>query len=291
MYSSEWNMIQEEEEEEQQNMTEELTGDTLTEFLRLLNEEDISNAILDPKIIDLSFLRKKGRHACRYDNLAQLSIKTDDTECIISNTDISIIDDSSTNENNDHAATELLLEGVRKSDVVSILLTKTNRRQKNIMEIVQQPAAIQLCDANGSAKSIIEWGCKCNLDSHQRCAFKVIMASFVLTYFEDAGKNTEQMTTRDNQSRTKFVRERKLLCQLAKLSNDTEQHISCLHGPAGSGKSTVIELVLLYAKEYCSYLPNVIFCRNTIVVTAMTGVPATLICGETMHGVLFLNQK
>ena len=39
MYSSEWNMIQEEEEEEeeqqqqQQHMTEELTGDTLTEFL------------------------------------------------------------------------------------------------------------------------------------------------------------------------------------------------------------------------------------------------------------------
>ena len=34
MYSSEWNMIEEEEEEEQQqNMTEELTGDTLTEFL------------------------------------------------------------------------------------------------------------------------------------------------------------------------------------------------------------------------------------------------------------------
>ena len=33
MYSSEWNMIQEEEEEQQQNMTEDLTGDTLTEFL------------------------------------------------------------------------------------------------------------------------------------------------------------------------------------------------------------------------------------------------------------------
>ena len=50
-------MIQEEEEEEeQQNTTGELTGDTLTEFLRLLNQEDISNAILDPKVIDLSFL-------------------------------------------------------------------------------------------------------------------------------------------------------------------------------------------------------------------------------------------
>ena len=32
MYSCEWNVIQEE-EEQQQNMTEELTGDTLTEFL------------------------------------------------------------------------------------------------------------------------------------------------------------------------------------------------------------------------------------------------------------------
>ena len=81
------------------------------------------------------------------------------------------------------------------------------------------------------------------------------------------------------------------MCQLSELSNDTEQLICCLHGPAGSGKSTVIELVLLYAQAYCSYLPNVIFCCNTIVVTAMTGVAATLICGETMHGALFLNQK
>ena len=126
MYSSEWNIIQEEEEEEQQNMTEELTGDTLTEFLRILNEEDISDAILDPKIIDLSFLQKKGRHACGYDNLARLSIETDDTECIISNTEISITEDSSTNENGDHAATESLFEGVQKSDIVSVLLTKTN---------------------------------------------------------------------------------------------------------------------------------------------------------------------
>ena len=62
MYSSEWNMIQheEEEEEDQKNTTGELTGDTLTEFLQLLNQEDISDAILDPKVIDLSFLRKKG---------------------------------------------------------------------------------------------------------------------------------------------------------------------------------------------------------------------------------------
>ena len=33
------------------------------------------------------------------------------------------------------------------------------------------------------------------------------------------------------------------------------------------------------------------FCRNTIVVTAMTGVAATLIYGETTHGALSLNRK
>ena len=60
--------------------------------------------------------------------------------------------------------------------------------------------AIQLCDVNGSAKSIIEWGCKCNLDKHQRHAFEVITASFVLTYFKNAAKNNERMTTCDNQS-------------------------------------------------------------------------------------------
>ena len=81
------------------------------------------------------------------------------------------------------------------------------------MQMVKQAAAIQLCDVNGSAKSIIKWGYKCNLDNHQRCAFKVITASFIHTYFKDAGKNNEEMTSHDNQSRTKFVRERQLLCQ------------------------------------------------------------------------------
>ena len=103
--------------------------------------------------------------------MGELSIETDDTECIISNTEISIPEDSSTNENNDHGGTEPLLETVWKSDIVSVLLTKTNQRQKNIMQIVKQAGAIQLCDANGSTKRIIEWGCKCNLDNHQRHAF------------------------------------------------------------------------------------------------------------------------
>ena len=81
--------------------------------------------------------------------MAQLSIQTDATEYFISNSEISIPEDLCTNENNDHGGTESVLEAVWKSDIVSILLTNTNRQQKNIMQIVKHAAAIQLCDANG----------------------------------------------------------------------------------------------------------------------------------------------
>ena len=79
--------------------------------------------------------------------MAELSIETDDTECIISNTEISIPEDLSTNENNDHGSTESLLEAVRKSDIVSVVdqnqLTteKYNADSKtgqNVMQMEQQ---------------------------------------------------------------------------------------------------------------------------------------------------------
>ena len=49
-----------------------------------------------------------------------------DTECIISNTEISIPQDYSANEINNDGSTETLFETVQKSDIVSVLLTKTN---------------------------------------------------------------------------------------------------------------------------------------------------------------------
>ena len=73
----------------------------------------------------LSF--EKGRHACGYENLAQLSIETDGSEYFIVNSEISLPEDLNTNENNDHGGTESVLEAVQKNDIVSILLTKTNR--------------------------------------------------------------------------------------------------------------------------------------------------------------------
>ena len=83
----------------------------------------------------------------------------------------------------------------------------------------------------------------------------------------------------------------KKLMKLREAQCDNDQLICCLHGPAGCGKSTVIELVMEYAREYCSFPPHVTFTARTIVVTAMTGVAATIIQGETTHGALYLNQQ
>ena len=58
--------------------------------------------------------------------MAQLSIETDGSEYFIVNSEISLPEDICTNENNDHGGAESALEAVRESDIVFILLTKTN---------------------------------------------------------------------------------------------------------------------------------------------------------------------
>lgn len=71
----------------------------------------------------------------------------------------------------------------------------------------------------------------------------------------------------------------------------SDQLICLLHGPGGSGKTAVNDLLMEYAREYCSYLDHFEFTSRTIVVTAMTGVAATILMGETTHSAVYLNQK
>jgi hypothetical protein len=61
-----------------------------------------------------------------------------------------------------------------------------------------------------------------------------------------------------------------------------QQLIMFMTGAGGSGKTRVINAVLMYAKGFCKELQYV-FDKRMIVVTALTGVAATLINGETMH--------
>jgi hypothetical protein len=69
-----------------------------------------------------------------------------------------------------------------------------------------------------------------------------------------------------------------------------DQLIMLLHGSGGSGKSTVIELVQEYAKCYCDFL-DYPYTSNTIIVTAISGVAATLLGGNTTTKKCCLSRK
>jgi predicted ATPase len=77
----------------------------------------------------------------------------------------------------------------------------------------------------------------------------------------------------------------KLRSDLQRLSgrpNGDRQLIMFLTGAGGSGKTEIINSVLAYAKGFCLQMQYV-FDKQIIVVTAMSGVAATLINGETIH--------
>jgi replication-associated recombination protein RarA len=76
--------------------------------------------------------------------------------------------------------------------------------------------------------------------------------------------------------RQEYLNNRK---NLAKLINHKDRLIMFFSGAGGSGKTAVINQVMMYASEFCRNL-GVPFDRYTIRVTAITGVAATSISGE-----------
>jgi PIF1-like helicase len=143
--------------------------------------------------------------------------------------------------------------------------------------------------ANGSVKSIFDWAVKAQLDRHQRRAFEVILGHFILTFITQAIHETDDCSPGN---RRQFNMHKKHIFKLLeKDRKHSSQTIGLLYGPGGSGKTTVINLILEYAKEYCLFLEGVDFNSRTIVVSAMTGVAATMLRGETTHAAVYLNQK
>jgi len=143
-------------------------------------------------------------------------------------------------------------------------------------------------ETNGSARSIIDWAEKARLDRGQRRAFKIMASTFVLSFYRSASTTV----SRGQRVRHLFTSEKSRLEKLAEVRRrQSDQLICLLHGPGGSGKTTVIDLMMEYAREYCALLDNYEFNSRTIVVTAMTGVAATILLGETTHSAVYLNQQ
>ena len=178
------------------------------------------------------------------------------------------------------------------NDVIRIIIgKKTPKRKKLLWENDKETKRITVQDADGSVRSIREWAkAAFKHDAKQRRAFEVITASFVLTFYEESKDSDGELdpATRQHVRRTHS----KMKTRLRKLQgyNAEDPNLICLlHGPGGSGKSTVINTVKAYASDYCSKLKHD-FDNRTMIVTAMSGVAATLINGETTHSVLGLNR-
>ena len=169
-------------------------------------------------------------------------------------------------------------------EINQVLIRKSTKSHQNVWK----GKDIEVSDATGSIESIREWSkAGFGTDRKQQRAFEAIFASFILTFYEnDKEQELSEATTEDH---LRFRRSKVALLKLKGRTKDS-QLICLLHGPGGSGKSTVINMVKAYAKSYCDALGHEFTCR-TIVITAMSGVAATLINGETTHSCLGLNRK
>jgi ABC-type lipoprotein export system ATPase subunit len=80
--------------------------------------------------------------------------------------------------------------------------------------------------------------------------------TFILTFF-DGAPATETTESRGQTVRHSFIKEKKRLERLTEVTKRSKDQLICLlHGPGGSGKTAVIDLLMEYAREYCSYLDN-----------------------------------
>ena len=109
-----------------------------------------------------------------------------------------------------------------------------------------------------------------------------------MTFYDEKAKDKYDVSSKNPHYRSKYRRAQRALRKMQGAKKDANL-IALLHGSGGSGKSTVINTVKAYAADYCAMLGHK-FTSRTIVVTAMSGVAATLLGGETTHKVLGLNR-
>jgi hypothetical protein len=115
-----------------------------------------------------------------------------------------------------------------------------------------------------------------------------MVASFILTFYDDIQNNCLDTSPLEAVNTGRSLRHTKV--ELQALCHKKEQLVMFLDGPGGSGKSFIIKEVLDYAKNFCQKI-TFPFTEMTILVTATSGVAATLINGETVHRAVYLNRK
>ena len=271
-----------------------------------------------PNKIDFTILKYKSGKQHAKNNLVTPEVGGNDNFHFVE----AAIDSSNTEmqvENN--AGYDFSIQSITKSKLVQLIVNSKKRKLNPSNSSNDRPnGESNLCggidpqenpkikdseiQANGSVSSIWKWSKNAkNMDQRQERAFQIMTATFVMEYYKEAlqnsnlnmekwGKSSQTEFTLNSltpSDRVPFNRNWKHLRQMAN-SDDKAQLVMFLTGAGGSGKSEIITQVLKYAEQFCSNL-NVPFDRYTIRVTALTGVAATSIFGETIHSAAHLKKS
>jgi hypothetical protein len=276
-------------------MDEEVTmyiDDCLSE---LVSQLDADNQLFESTshhgIDNLSFmtmtdLRGSGADQCGYTCIMPPTV--DETDCVYEfETNLTMHDVNNPNESTNPALITFSPRMVSKARLTQLSIRSIKR---NVAEIT----ALSHINPNGNVASIQEWAriafqdkTTGAIDKTQQRAFEVIISTFIMTFHDEAEQNIDTTGTMEPYNRHHYVQLQNQLKRLAGIRND-RQLILFLTGAGGSGKTEVINSVLAYAKGFCMEM-EYIFDKRLIVVTAMSGVAATLINGETIHSAAHLN--
>ena len=231
--------------------------------------------------------RKKGRLECGYKGMPAVDVaKSYDNSFIEIDHDL---DYTNIHHNDQQQHEEEFKWNPSKKEIITILINNTRENIPIRLDGRDDNTSALALEPNGSVQSILSWSSQSELDKKQRRAFEIITSSFILSFFETAN-TTHNLTQTQNQMYTKEQRKLQILSDERK--RKSKQLIMFLHGSAGSGKTTVINLVVKYCRSYCELLANNLTNINrAVIVTAMTGVAATLLCGQTTHAAFYMNKK
>jgi polynucleotide 5'-kinase involved in rRNA processing len=99
---------------------------------------------------------------------------------------------------------------------------------------------------------MMDWATKAQLNRGQQRAFEIMVGTFVLSFYNQ--ELDEDETGHGFRSPgCQFIKEkRKLELLVDRMKQISDQLLLLLHGPVGSGKTTAFDLLMEYAREYCS---------------------------------------
>ena len=179
-------------EDDEDKEDDDLEGNYLDALLRawddeeIANEDDtdaittVSNEHIVPKSFELNALKQRGAYMCGFEYLGKLPrvpLTSFDNCFGIQTMAYPQIDPEL--DADDIAPS---VEPTQK-DIVQILFTRVSRRSQSFAEILNTETDLDILEANGSARSIIDWARKLRLDPEQKRAFEIITVTFVLTFY------------------------------------------------------------------------------------------------------------